>query len=91
MGRTVIAYSMVIERIIDRFKNHRKGLRADDREVFDELMRTAKKQVQAGVMAQHPNGFDAMSMAMHISILKRLKRLEAKVDRLLEKEVKASL
>ena len=80
MGRTILAYSMVMEKIMTRFKGYRTGLRHEDREVFDELMRVAKKQVQAGVMAQHPNGFDAMSMAMLIDIKKQLNRLESKID-----------
>lgn len=83
MGRTVLAYSMAIERVIARFKNYRRGLRAEDKEIFDELMRIAKRQVQAGVMAQHPNAYDAMSMAMHVSLLKQVKSLGAKLDKLI--------
>ena len=76
MGRTVAPYSMVIEQIAGRFDNFRRTLRRNDREAFDELMRVAKLQVQAGVMAQHPNAFDSMSMAMLIYLKREIDELK---------------
>lgn len=80
MGRTVAPYSMVIEQVIHRFDSYRKTLRRADREAFDDLMRVAKMQVQAGVMAQHPNAFDSMSMAMLIHLKREVSELRKQLQ-----------
>ena len=67
---------MVIDQVIRRFENYRRTLRREDREAFDDLMRIARMQVQAGVMAQHPNAFDSMSMAMLIHLQKEIRELK---------------
>jgi predicted component of type VI protein secretion system len=82
MGRTVIPYSMKIDLVISRFEQFRKGLRRVDREKFDELMRAAKMQVQAGVMAQHPNAFDSISMAIHLELKKEIDDLACRLSRI---------
>lgn len=76
MGRTVVPYSLVIEQVLHRFDNYRRTLRRQDREAFDELMRVAKMQVQAGVMAQHPNAFDSMSMAMLVHLKREIDEIK---------------
>jgi hypothetical protein len=76
MGRTVVPYSLVIEQVLRRFDNYRRTLRRQDREAFDELMRVAKMQVQAGVMAQHPNAFDSMSMAMLVHLKREIDEIK---------------
>jgi hypothetical protein len=43
-------------------------------------MRVAKVQVQAGVMAQHPNAFDSMSMAMLIHLQRELRELRKEIN-----------
>lgn len=62
-----------------RFDNYRRTLRREDREAFDELMRVAKMQVQAGVMAQHPNAFDSMSMAMLVQLKREINELKKNI------------
>jgi len=79
MGRTVVPYSMKMDLVISRFEAFRKGLRRNDREKFDELMRAAKIQVQAGVMAQHPNAFDSISMAIHLELKKQIDELAVRL------------
>ena len=85
MGRTVIPYSLVLEQVHRRFKEYRQGLRREDREVFDDLIRVAKSQMQAGVMAHHPNAFDAMSMAMLIDLKKQINQMEKHLQELEKK------
>ena len=80
MGRTVMPYSLVIEQVLRRFDNYRRTLRRQDREAFDELMRVAKMQVQAGVMAQHPNAFDSMSMAMLVQLKREIDDLKKQIN-----------
>ena len=70
---------MVIDQVIRRFENYRRTLRRQDREAFDELMRVAKMQVQAGVMAQHPNAFDSMSMAMLVQLKREIDDLKKQI------------
>lgn len=79
MGRTVMPYSLVIEQVLRRFDNYRRTLRRQDREAFDELMRVAKMQVQAGVMAQHPNAFDSMSMAMLVQLKREIDEIKKEI------------
>ena len=80
MGRTVVPYSMVIDQVARRFDGFRKTLRREDREAFDDLMRIARMQVQAGVMAQHPNAFDSMSMAMLIHLQREICELRSTIN-----------
>jgi hypothetical protein len=80
MGRTVLPYSLVIDQVLSRFENFRRTLRREDREAFDELMRVARLQVQAGVMAQHPNAFDSMSMAMLIHLKREVKEIKKQIQ-----------
>ncbi len=79
MGRTVVPYSLVIEQVLRRFDNYRRTLRREDRKAFDELMRVAKMQVQAGVMAQHPNAFDSMSMAMLVQLKREIEEIKTEI------------
>jgi len=82
MGRTVVPYSIKMDLVISRFDQFRKALRREDREKFDELMRYARHQVQAGVMAQHPNAFDSLSMAMHLELKKQIDKLAIRVEKI---------
>jgi hypothetical protein len=50
--------------------------------IFDNLIRYAKTQIQAGVMAASPNPFDSMSMIMHIQLAKKLNVALAEIERL---------
>ena len=75
-------YSSAVDAANERLAEFRRGLRKDDREIFDELMRYAKTQIQAGVMASSPNPFDSMSLIMHIQLAKQVKALLAEVETL---------
>jgi len=88
MGRTVAPYSVKMELVAARFDNFRKALRRQDRERFDELMRSAKNQVQAGVMAQHPNAFDSISMAIHLDLKRQIDELNQRFDQILNQRLK---
>lgn len=82
MGRTVMPYSRAVDATGDRLDDFRRALRRDDRQIFDELIRYAKTQIQAGVMAASPNPFDSMSMIMHIQLAKKLNAALAEIERL---------
>lgn len=75
-------YSRAVEAMNERFQDFKRGLRKDDREIFDELMRYAKTQIQTGVMGSNPNPFDSMSLIMHIQLAKKLNVALAEIERL---------
>ncbi len=72
MGRTLLPYSIQIDLVEARFKEFRRGLRKKDQMVFDRLMRSARMQLQAGVMASNPNPFDSIAMSMLIELQKQI-------------------
>ncbi|TGK04657.1 hypothetical protein EHQ81_19055 [Leptospira selangorensis] len=76
MGRTVIPYSRQMQYIDASLGQYRRGLRKPDQEIFDELIRTAKLQVQAGVMASSPYPIDIMLLTMMIDLKKEILRLK---------------
>lgn len=84
MGRTVIPYSIQIERVRKRFKEFTDGLRKEDREIFRQLMVHARYHVQAGVMASFPDPSDPVFMSILIEMQKELNRQKTEIERLKE-------
>ncbi|PKA14812.1 hypothetical protein [Leptospira haakeii] len=80
MGRTVIPYSRQMQYIDASLGQYRRGLRKPDQEIFDELIRTAKLQVQAGVMASSPYPIDIMLLTMMIDLKKEILRLKKELE-----------
>ncbi|PJZ47550.1 hypothetical protein [Leptospira saintgironsiae] len=61
MGRTVTAYSQEIKHLADdRFKDFRRALPRKYQEAFDDVMRIAKNQLPAGVMAANPYSIETV-------------------------------
>jgi hypothetical protein len=87
MGRTVTPYSVQIETVRARFQNFRRALRKSDQDIFDELFRYAKGNVQAGVMAASPNPADSVFLAILMELRRQLQVQEARINDL-EKELK---
>jgi len=54
MGRTVLPYSLVLEREYEDWKKFRRALRREDQEVLDRLFDQARLHAQAGVYASRP-------------------------------------
>ncbi|WP_411822139.1 hypothetical protein [Leptospira sp. 'Mane'] len=84
MGRTVVPYSRQIQQIESNLIEFRRGLRKKDQEVFDELIRDAKLQVQAGVMASSPYPIDSMLLTMVIQLKKEVSSLKTQMEQLKE-------
>ena len=84
MGRTVSPYSGQMENMLKRLYNFRKGLRKEDQEAFDFLMRAAKLQVQSGVMASNPNPLDSMILSALVSLKRENLQLKKDLDILKE-------
>ncbi|PJZ68229.1 hypothetical protein CH373_17820 [Leptospira perolatii] len=88
MGRTVIPYSRQIQYVEGSLQEFRRGLRKPDQEIFDELIRFAKLQVQAGVMASSAYPIDSMLLSMMIELKKEITHLKnelAKIESRVEK------
>ena len=84
MGRTVLPYSMQLERVIERFKQFRRGLRKEDQEVLDKLFIMARVQVQAGVMAANPNPADSLFMTLMIELYRQIEIQSKEIENLKE-------
>ncbi len=54
MGRTVLAFSQVMEAERERFRSFRRSLSKEDQEAFDRLFDRAKMHTSAGVYMSHP-------------------------------------
>ncbi|MCC6275444.1 MAG: hypothetical protein IT569_06285 [Leptospiraceae bacterium] len=76
MGRTVEPYSRQSLRVEERLSDFKRALRKSDQETFDELIRAAKLNLQAGVMASNPNPLDSMLVSMILSLSKEVKSLQ---------------
>lgn len=84
MGRTVRPYSGQMENMLKRLENFRRGLRKEDQEAFDFLMRAAKLQVQAGVMASNPNPLDSIILSALVSLKRENLQLKKDLDSIRE-------
>jgi len=51
MGRTVPTYRQTLESIIDEWRDYRRALTQEDREVFDEMMKKARMHASASSYA----------------------------------------
>ncbi|MBM9576861.1 hypothetical protein JWG45_06805 [Leptospira sp. 201903070] len=80
MGRTVTPYSRQMQQVESGLLEFRRGLRKPDQEIFDDLIRTAKLQVQAGVMASAPYPIDTMLLTMMIDLKKELQKLKQEMS-----------
>ena len=54
MGRTVLAFSQVMEAERERFRGFRRALSKGDQEAFDRLFDRAKMHTSAGVYMSNP-------------------------------------
>lgn len=77
MGKSVPTFKEELERIIREWSKFKRALRTEEREVFDELMRRAKKHTSAAQYQANPDPMESIFMAMlleHEMELARLKR-----------------
>ncbi|MGE8720335.1 hypothetical protein ACO2KH_03280 [Leptospira terpstrae] len=82
MGRTIAPYSRQMLQIEENLSDFRRSLRKSDQEIFDDLIRTAKLQVQAGVMASLPYPIDSMILSMLIETKKEMNELKKSLQKM---------
>lgn len=71
-----------MQQVESSLNEFRRGLRKPDQMIFDELIRTAKMQVQAGVMASAPYPIDSMLLTMIIDLKKEISSLKYELHKL---------
>lgn len=76
MGRTVPSMTQQILNELQSWSQFRRALRAEEREVFDELFRSVRMHVAEVSMASRLLPFEAMLMAMLVSQGVRLRQIE---------------
>ena len=65
MGRTLLPFRPALDREIQSWLEFRRGLRPEDREVYDNLMSFAREHAAAGSLAARP----VLSEVIFFSIL----------------------
>ncbi|TGK78593.1 hypothetical protein EHQ24_18785 [Leptospira noumeaensis] len=85
MGRTIAPYSRQMLQIEGNLSDFRRSLRRQDQEIFDDLIRTSKLQVQAGVMASLPYPIDSMILSMLIELKKEVNEIKKNLQKIPDK------
>ncbi|PJZ45632.1 hypothetical protein [Leptospira brenneri] len=85
MGRTITPYSRQMLQIEENLSDFRRSLRRSDQEIFDDLIRISKLQVQAGVMASLPYPIDSMIISMLIELKKEINDLKKRLEKIPDK------
>jgi hypothetical protein len=80
MGRTNPTETQLIEAEQALWQPFRRALRAEDREVFDELWRYARYHAVPASMANRPVPFDGFLIAMLVGLALELHKLRLKAS-----------
>ena len=86
MGRTVMPFSLVLEKERGSWKEFRKNLSKEDQKAFDRLFDMAKIHTSAGVYMSHPVPLETILLSI---CLEHEKMLGDILTKLKEREVEA--
>jgi hypothetical protein len=75
MGRTVPTYRMTAEMMIDSWKDYRRALPQDDREVFDRMVNRIRMHASASTYAIFNDPFEGAVLSMLLEQEKELAKL----------------
>ena len=78
MGRTVPSFRMAVEQELQKWKEFRRGLRAEEQVILDELLDSVRKHADAGSLVCSPTISEIAIMSMLIELKKQLKKSETK-------------
>lgn len=88
MGRTIPTFTNIIDSEIASWTKYRQGLRKEDQELFDEVFRSARRQLAANFYAMRTIPFESIMMSIIVEqgrvmreLKQRLARMEEKVYR----------
>ena len=78
MGRTIPTFTSYLEAEFSTWSEFRRALVREDREMFDQIFRLAKRHIAAASCAARPIPFDALVIAVLLEQQKEIERLKAR-------------
>ena len=82
MGRTLPSFRIALDQEINSWTNYRRGLRIEDREYFDNVMRYARMHSDAGSLAARMLLSENVFLSALIEQDKRIVELKTEIERL---------
>jgi len=82
MGRTLPSFRIALDQEINSWTNYRRGLRIEDREYFDNIMRYARIHSDAGSLAARMLLSENVFLSALIEQDKRIVELKTEIERL---------
>ena len=86
MGRTLLPFRPALESEINSWVEYRRGLRPEDRPLFDILINYARQHADSGSLVARPLLSEVMFFSFALEQQKRIAELTAKILQL-EKEI----
>jgi len=80
MGRTIPTFTRYLEEELSTWKDFRRALGKEDRDVFDRLFRYAKRHIAEASCAARPVPFDALVMTVLLEQQKEIERLKGALE-----------
>ena len=74
LGRTVPSFRMALEVELRKWSEFRKGLRAEEQKILDELLNDVRKHTDAGSLVCSPTISEIVMMSILIEFKKQLKK-----------------
>ena len=75
MGRTIPSYRDVIDDEISALKKYRSALRAEDQDLFDEMMSFAKFHISASSYSSRLNPFESIVLNIILEQQRQIREL----------------
>ena len=72
MGKSVLPYSQMLDRMEAEIRPFRRALRTADKARFDRLFTMARKHVPSGVMQSDPDPWRTATFAILIELLRMI-------------------
>ena len=82
LGRTLPSFRIALDQEINSWTNYRRGLRIEDREYFDNIMRYARIHSDAGSLAARMLLSENVFLSALIEQDKRIIELKTEIERL---------
>lgn len=84
-GRTVPSFRPALEHEIESWKEFKRALRPEEKQVFNKLMNFARVHADAGSLAARPMLSEVLFISFAIEQEKKIELLETKLQELEEK------
>ncbi|MHA1821687.1 MAG: hypothetical protein ACTSU2_02330 [Promethearchaeota archaeon] len=84
MGRTVPSFRPALEEEIKSWDDYKRGLRTEDKIVFDEIMNYSRSHADAGSLSAKPDLTQIIFMSVLLEMQKKIHKLESELNELKE-------